>query len=886
MTVGAVAHPGAALIGRGEELAFISAALARGGCVIAGPVGVGKSRLAAEAAARHGAPVVRVVATASAATLPLGAFGHVLAEVHGGAGGSVAAWLDALRRASPGPPPTLLIDDAHLLDNASSALLLAVRESDAAGVLATVRQGERAPDAVTALWKDRWLDRLDLQPLARRELRALVEDHLGAPAGVEVHNRVFAMTEGNPLYARELLIDVVRSGAVAQHEGRWDWTGTPPTMARLQDLIVARTGELSDPARAALELLAVGSPLRLDELVAVSDDKAVAELEHAGLASVRGLPERAMVEVAHPIFAELTLAALPSATARAHRRRLAAALEHRNATDGFDLLRLAVLKLECGDSDPELFRRAGDHALEVEAGVPGPGWDSSDPTLAIRLADAAGHDLQAALLAARGEMALSQFGEVDERLAPLQEAAATAACEHALEYLRSRVYALHWSGRTDDALALLQSAARWRSEPDWTASSATLKGWILHDQGRPRSAAEAVGSVAQLDDVTAHIRLDALVLLAMVNSRLGLIDRCEELDAEIHRLADGLEHGPWQTGWARYLVDGMGRAEAARDLSATGTRLRDARSRAELSGNAALAAALAMVLGRMELTCGHADEAIALLDDAVHGLTAGDPRNGLGWALAHLTRAHALSGDVAAAQDALARAETVAAERPSHVRLHQELERARAWIDAARGSLPSARERLCAVADAAGEALSAEAEAIYDALRFDAPPQRWATRLAALSARADSDLLDACALHATALASRDTTAQLKAVECFGALGLDLFAAEAAAGALRGLEREGRESSARRAGALMTKHAAACPGAVTPGLMRVPETQQLTPRERDIAVLAARGQSNAQIAEELVLSVRTVETYVLRACHKLGVDRRTDLVRVIAPARDA
>lgn len=58
------------------------------------------------------------------------------------------------------------------------------------------------------------------------------------------------------------------------------------------------------------------------------------------------------------------------------------------------------------------------------------------------------------------------------------------------------------------------------------------------------------------------------------------------------------------------------------------------------------------------------------------------------------------------------------------------------------------------------------------------------------------------------------------------------------------------------------------------------TERLTPREREIALLAAARWSNAEIAEELVLSVRTVETYVLRACRKLGVERRTELARVL------
>ena len=52
--------------------------------------------------------------------------------------------------------------------------------------------------------------------------------------------------------------------------------------------------------------------------------------------------------------------------------------------------------------------------------------------------------------------------------------------------------------------------------------------------------------------------------------------------------------------------------------------------------------------------------------------------------------------------------------------------------------------------------------------------------------------------------------------------------------------------------------------------------ELTSREAQIAALAARGLTNHQIADQLVLSVRTVETYVYRAMQKRGVSNRREL----------
>jgi len=55
---------------------------------------------------------------------------------------------------------------------------------------------------------------------------------------------------------------------------------------------------------------------------------------------------------------------------------------------------------------------------------------------------------------------------------------------------------------------------------------------------------------------------------------------------------------------------------------------------------------------------------------------------------------------------------------------------------------------------------------------------------------------------------------------------------------------------------------------------------LTPREMEVAQLAAQGKRNSEIARDLHISVRTVETHLTNIYAKLGVRSRTELARLI------
>jgi len=181
------------LIGRERELEVLRRWLSgddRRGVVLAGPAGVGKTRLAVECLAeaeRAGLPNARVSATRAAAHLPFGAMAPLLPAADG-PGVGVGDQANFLRRCCRAVVEragsrrfVLLVDDAHLLDDASATLVHQLATTGAAAVLATVRVGEPAPDPVVALWKDGLAERIDIGGLGPDGVEEVLTVVLGGP---------------------------------------------------------------------------------------------------------------------------------------------------------------------------------------------------------------------------------------------------------------------------------------------------------------------------------------------------------------------------------------------------------------------------------------------------------------------------------------------------------------------------------------------------------------------------------------------------------------------------------------------------------------------------------------------------------------------------------
>ena len=858
------------LVGRAEELTAVKSAMLAGGCVIAGAAGVGKSRLAEEAAASAGGTVLRALATASAATVPFGAFGHLVDAVPGRLGRRSRS--SSRRCASNGGSgrPTVVVDDAHLLDGASAALVLALATTDVAALVVTIRSGAPLPDAVTALWKARGLELIELQPLGHRDVCRLVARLLEGPVHAAAYERINDLSRGNPLYVRELVHDARSTAALHQTGGLWCWREELLAFDRLRVLVERRTREASAEALQALELVAVGAPIPYPVLCELASPAAVEELERLGLVTVRGAGPAAELRPAHPLYAEVVAERLPPTTAARLRRTLAAALDRHPGREPGDRLRIAQWLLEAGDCDPALFVEAS--RLAVASGA---------PDLGVRLARAAGEGVDAALATSCALNGLARFDEVEPILAPHEPIAAHADEAASTAYLETRFRALLYGSEPEATPgALLHRAAGWHSSREWAAAIATHRGWVELYAERPAAALELVDPLLSGPALPPLRRFALLVVAVHSRARIGLTDTALHSAAEARGMIAEIGSPPWEDRLASILLESGTSIEDGRELAAVEARLEGDREHAAAIEDRLLRTSSTIGLGMLALRRGHIDVAIAALEVAVDAPDGADPVNNVLSALIALATAHAQGGDAAAAERVLARVDAQRHAQPRLARrLAPELEYARALTEAAAGR----------VSAAVGVARLRRRRARAPARRGRVPVRDAAARRRSEDRRrAARRARGACAEHRRRPLRRSRPGgrrrrRGRAARRRGALaelGLDLHAADAACAAAVAYRNDGRASSARHAVALAARYAVACKGAAIRALAQAPAGSRLTTREREIAGLAARGMTNRAIAAELVLSVRTVESCILRACRKLGVDSRQDLAQLL------
>lgn len=864
---------------------------ARGGVVLHGPPGVGKTRLAdelAERAAVAGLRVSRAVASTTTAQVPLGALAHllppeVLLTGRGDDALDVVRLLAAARQALAGEGRhVLVVDDAHLLDVASLTLLTQL-VGDGAALVATVRAGETEPDGLVALWRSGRLERMELAALSEDDVDTVLHLALGAPVDGWTLHVLRTRSAGNPLFLRELVRAAADSGALRPVDGVWRLTGELPPATRLGDLVAHRLGGLAPAAREVLELLALAGPTPL-ELLPPVDPLVLAELEESGRVELRpgersGDPE--VVALAHPLIGEALRAAVPRLRARAALAAHAERVERRPDPHPEDPLRIATWRIEAGlPADPDVVLRAAEIARHAE--------DFTRTEALVRVAHTARPTGRTGLLLGECLYELGRFDECERVLVDASGITDDPAVAAVISAVRA-TNLLFGLLRPADALAEVHRAlADLPDEPHLVGARDELTSRVALLEMYGGDPAAALRTLAPLDPDSFRAGEDerlqrrARVLWAIpVAPALALGGRTGEARRVAERALvehDDLEE---EIGYSRSGVHVLTLALA---LSEHGD-LEDARKLASAGFDATVAAGsplgqvwFALMLGRIALHAGTPRTGLRWFREAVAVATAIGFLGPRRQALAGEAVTSAWLGDLDGAAEALARHDAEPGEF-GFMFPERALGRA-AWL-AGQGRIPDARAALADAADAAGRTghLTVRAWLLHEMARLGGAADV-VDELEALAATADGRLVAARAGHVRALVDRDVDALTAAAADLAGLGAWLVAAEAYAAAADAARRAGDQ---RRANALAGESAAVaerCEGAVSPLLVAAPSVVPLSPREREVAALAARGTPSKEIAERLYLSVRTVNNHLQNVYTKLGVSSRAELAAAL------
>jgi DNA-binding CsgD family transcriptional regulator len=859
---------GGVLSGRDAELANAIAALTDRGLAVLGPAGVGKTSLARAVTVgldprRH--HVVWLAATDAGRHVPFGTMAELVpTSTAPHATAVLPAIRDALRDRAGGRRVVLVIDDAHLLDGPSAAVLLGL--VPAVRVVVTARPGRPAPDAVTSLWKDRRLTRLDLAPFDRAGTAALLAGLAGGEVAGPSVDLLHQWTGGNALFLAEMVRAGMSDGSFTQTSGLWWWHSplqVPPVLAELLD---RRFADLPVTERDALAAVALGEPLALDVLERLVPPEIVVELE-----------DRELVRADHGVdgSTELTVRFRHPMLAAAARRRLSPARRRRSSAMLLDahpaaprrpwhLVRRALWHLEA--------HRPADAGLLLDAaGL----VVHTDPALAVRFSgEALRHQPSVAASVSHAD-ALVEHGRPDTARAVLEDAArdatnradeltvAVALAGHrtwperdpaaghaelvalldrvddpgAREEVRSvdaliQLFGGQASAALETAEATLACAA---AQPAARLRARLAQATALTLAGRTQDAVVS-SRIAAEDAARDAAGLPYASGMAMAATALAQLWRVPTQQAPtthpatgrwpvpVDRFVNPLEPTPWP------LFDGYVRRVTG-DLPGAIARLREAV--AQQSGGEGLfrseaAAWLCLCLAEAGRTDDAADVLRSTPPDAVAIVPGLLP-----WASAGIAAARG-DGDEAVRQIGIA----VTAARRSGCRLVE------------LGYLLYEAE----VRGPAGPAIVApRVRQVVE--HVDAP--RLVVSARATLAMADADAADVPTLlgHVDALERMGLTRSALGV---AELAMALSGSSAAVG--------------RRVDALQAAL----------GIAPATRPPELTAREAEVARLAGAGMSDRDIAEHLVLSVRTVESHLSRAYRKLHVTSRRQLLAALRP----
>lgn len=215
-------------------------------------------------------------------------------------------FLNALRELAAVRPVLVAVDDLQWLDAPSRRLLAyALRRlrGEQVGLLATLRSEADAPLAELEAFPEETRERVQVGPLGIRALHELVRARSPFVPPRPVMVRVHRVVNGNPLYALEV-VRLLGEGAPAK-------AGRLPVPEQVRTLIASRVRGLPTATREALLQVAASSR----PTVALVDPELLTPAEEAGMVVIQA---DGRIAFSHPLYAS----AVYERASETHRRRV------------------------------------------------------------------------------------------------------------------------------------------------------------------------------------------------------------------------------------------------------------------------------------------------------------------------------------------------------------------------------------------------------------------------------------------------------------------------------------------------------------------------------------------------------------------------------------
>ncbi|MFE6174479.1 LuxR C-terminal-related transcriptional regulator [Streptomyces sp. NPDC056464] len=282
---------------------------------------------------------------------------------------------------------------------------------------------------------------------------------------------------------------------------------------------------------------------------------------------------------------------------------------------------------------------------------------------------------------------------------------------------------------------------------------------------------------------------------------------------------------------------------------------------------------------------GQPQQAVALLRGAIASETAHAYPVASAWPLAQLAGALAESGNHAEALRTLVEVRSMRGEVVASPITEDEIDYENALLIAHTGDHSAAAAQAVTLAEraaAAGRTVRAATALLLAARLTEGAAVRYQHQALLRAARATGGLIAVFADYTEALTDGDGATLTEASRRLADMGALPLASEAAAQAARAYRASGQFGKSRKSLAACQELLRGCSTMLPPWLeedgRHERDSASLTPREQEVAALAAAGMSNRDIAGRLVVSVRTVENHLHRIYHKLGITARNELKR--------